>query len=139
MARIDEFDFYTVQEIQKEINDVLKQIGEAHGVNLSLHRIKYDRYGFKGYIEAQTVPEGEHGGDSLNYEQKYALDFTRQCAQYGLDPTHLNALVVINGRTYTLIGLKTRARMHKFVCRDNKKGRLYRFSHLTIKQALNLL
>ena len=139
MARIEEFDVHSVQHIEQEINDILRQVGEAHGINLELSRIRYDRYGFKGYIEAQTIPEDQRGGSFINMNKKYGDEFLRNCNLYGLEPSHLGQTLHIGTRTFTLVGLKSRARIYKFICRETHTDKIYRFNIASIKTALHLV
>jgi hypothetical protein len=138
MAKLEEFDNMTVRNIQNEINIVLMQIGELYGINLELSRIKYNKQGFKGYIEAQTVTGENHGGGRIDNVKRYQDDFLRNHQLYGMEKAHLGQNIVIGGKHYTFAGLKSRATKHKFVCK-NGKGRLFRFNTATIKNAFHLV
>lgn len=138
MARIEEFDFRLVQHVQQEINDVLKQIGEAHGINIELQRMKYDKFGFKGYIEGQTVTEDSQGGNGIDWQKKYRDEFLRNCKLFGFEEKHLGQPVHLESGIYKLIGFQPRAKKYKVIC-ENGKGRAFRFHVNIIKKALGLV
>ena len=93
-----------LQVIRVAINTALREVEEAHGIKLKIgNRISFDKTTFRTKLEASIVNE------KGIVEDRERTDFTKYATMFDLNPEWLDKEIVLNGRTFTITGLNTKA------------------------------
>ena len=89
--------------IRVAINTALREVEEAHGIKLNIGNISFDDTTFRTKLEASIVNE------KGIVEDRERTDFTKYATMFDLNPEWLDKEIVLNGRTFTITGLNTKA------------------------------
>jgi hypothetical protein len=93
-----------LQIIEADIEAALGAIARKHGISLKIGRGKYSNASYGSFgIDIATI------GDNGVVETVEARDFRSMASYYGFQPDDLGRTFFLEGRTFTLTGLKARA------------------------------
>lgn len=109
------FNKSNLADVRSAINTALNDVADHFGITLDIGNISFEGNRFTSKITANIVSED---GVVLTRERS---DFTRYAKNLcGLDPDWLDKSCTIGGDTYTITGLKTKARKNKIMleCSD---------------------
>ena len=98
--------------IRVAINTALREVEEAHGISLQVGNMTV--IGYKDDIPNtgrmfRTQLEGFAINENGVTESKERMDFVAFATSYGLNPEWLDKEVVVEGKTFILTGLNTKA------------------------------
>ena len=100
-----------INKLREDIEAVLSEVGEMHGVHFELGRCRYNRDNAEFKLEVALVDaDGE-------VKSKVSNDFRRMAASAGLSPNDLGRTFVHSGVQYVVTGWNSRARKNKVTLR----------------------
>lgn len=91
------FNKANLQQIRADIATALAAVEKKHGMTLKLGNIKFNDGYFYGKMEATKI-----GGES-----KEATFFKANAKFYGIQPDALGKTITSNGKTFTIVGMKS--------------------------------
>lgn len=109
-------EFY--QLLREKMDPLLKELGGQLGVTFSFGTGTYEPNGSSGSLKlifAANKPDG-------TAVTKEAADFTKYARAYGLEPTDLGKKFSDGRSTFTIIGLRTRAKVNAIITK-NQNGK----------------
>tara|TARA_R100000951_G_scaffold26775_1_gene22766 strand:- start:254 stop:649 length:396 start_codon:yes stop_codon:yes gene_type:complete len=92
-----------LKTIRASLNKAFREVEEAHGIKLNIGNISYENTTFRTTLKASIV--NERG----IVEDRERTDFTKYATMFDLNPEWLDKEIVLNGRTFTITGLNTKA------------------------------
>ena len=92
-----------LKTIRASLNKAFREVEEAHGIKLNIGNISYEDTTFRTTLKASIV--NERG----IVEDRERTDFTKYATMFDLNPEWLDKEIVLNGRTFTITGLNTKA------------------------------
>ena len=92
-----------LKTIRASLNKAFREVEEAHGIKLNIGNISFDDTTFRTKLEASIVNE------KGIVEDRERTDFTKYATMFDLNPEWLDKEIVLNGRTFTITGLNTKA------------------------------
>ena len=113
-----------VEEMFKVNADVLEEMD----VSLRYAGGRYSSAG--GGVIKFDITEKNADGKEINLE---AAAFCQECAMYGLTKEMLGASTEYRGRTWKIVGLKTRSRKYPFIM-ERDDGKRFKFPESTVKR-----
>ena len=92
-----------LKTIRASLDKAFREVEEAHGIKLNIGNISYEDTTFRTTLKASIV--NERG----IVEDRERTDFTKYATMFDLNPERLDKEIVLNGRTFTITGLNTKA------------------------------
>lgn len=126
--KLEKFEKSSLEELRKEINPKLKEIGEKFGISLRLGRISYDAYSFTGKIEAKILISREET------EKIERGEFESLAVFYGLKKEDYGRTFSQNGKIFKIVAIKTRNRKYPIIARNGE--RTYKFDIRSVQLSL---
>lgn len=93
--------------IRADLAAALKQVGDKHGIALSIGNISFTENTFSTKLSAVSGTVGDNDGDVANV--KWRSSFLRSAFKYGLTAADLDRQVTIGSVTYTIAGARPKA------------------------------
>jgi len=129
-TQITTFDRSACREVGTRIDEALAALAADLGIQITRKGGTFTAGNFTLKIEcAVKSADG-------TVETREAVDFKRLAHLYGLKPEHLGMTFRRMGKTYTVIGIKTRARKYPILCRTSD-GKTYKMPEQTVALHLN--
>ena len=110
VEKIESFDKENLKELKKAINNSLGLIGRTFGIEITLGSVSYQKYNFTGKLIANL--ESKDG----ELFTKQAIDYKAFHEDYGLEKEWLGQSFDSRGKTYTVVGLNTKASKYPVIC-----------------------
>ena len=108
-----------VKKLRVEMDEALQAVGEKYGLKLETGNISYNDCGFRAKVTASIIDE-----DGVDKAAKREWDL--YAGQFGLKSEWFGKEFNSQGRTFTVVGIKPRARKMPVVAK-NGDGSLYKF------------
>lgn len=112
-----------LENMRKEIKDALASIAEKYNSEIGDCKIKYNIASTTFIIDFNTK-----GSNGISAEQNL---FNLQCENYGFKPTDYQKPIIIDNKTYYLVGFNPKAR--KNFCVIENCGKRYTCSVETVR------
>ena len=120
MSKQNEISKLLLEKVREELKHVLEPIGEKYGLQLQAGHCTFSPSNFTMKLEGSLVSE-----DGV-VQTKEAEAFKSHADLFGLDPEDLGKQFRSCNDTYTITGLKTRAKKYPVVA-VNERGQSYKF------------
>lgn len=120
-------------EVRADIAAALKQVGDKHGIALSIGHVSYTEDTFSTKLSAVSSNVTDNDGDSENV--KWKSNFLRTAFKYGLKPSDLDKQVTIGCITYTIVGARPKAQ--KPIVLQRPDGSFVAFASAPVVSCLN--
>lgn len=118
-----------IEKIRREIELVLKEVGERNGMEIKISGgIIYYETSFKCGIEG--VKEGA--------ETEIERAFKRNAKYYKMTSGDLGKKFLFRGRTFKILGWKTRNSKYPVVAEEEKSGMKYKFTPEVVSEGLEV-
>jgi hypothetical protein len=124
----------TLQVIQNDVLDALKDVETKHNLKFKFGRGTYDRLGRFANLKLEVSAVGEDG----KVEDQEGLTFKTLAPRYGLKPEHLGAKFIDRGEQFEIIGLVPRRHKNPITVRRIKNDKTYIFPADIVLRALGL-
>lgn len=102
-----------LDQIRKELNDVLARYGASNSIDFKIGKMTYNTDSFSLKLEAFNT---DAGGTA---EQ---MSFEQGCARFGIPREWYGKSIDINGIDYIISGVNTRARKYPISLRNSNTG-----------------
>ena len=102
-----EFNRRDFEAFREDTKNALREVEKKYGLTMELGNIGYSDMEFKFSVTALKIGEQDIDSDQAR--------FNYDCKAFGLKPEDYKAIVVINGKTFELIGFNPNGR--KNVCK----------------------
>lgn len=117
--------------LRSEIDDALKGIEQAYGIDINIGSIRFDGISFRGKLEAHV----SNTEDGNSFEK---VEFDKYCRMYGLTENDYEADVKLTGSpkfgtTGKIVGFKPRSTKYPVLVRTNK-GHLVKWTTSILQQ-----
>tara|TARA_R110000823_G_C15772361_1_gene484185 strand:- start:370 stop:792 length:423 start_codon:yes stop_codon:yes gene_type:complete len=115
VEKIEQFNKENLTELRQAINNSLNLIGRTFGIQIELGNVSFQDYNFTGKIQANLEPKN---GELFT---KQAIDYKAFHTRFGLEKEWLGKSFQRHGKTYTVIGLNTKAPKYPVICSNSGK------------------
>ena len=120
-----------IESIIKEIEEAAKKIGESHGLEIrTAGGYHYTTNNFRFQIEAAVV------NDEGVAETREVEDFKHLAFRFGFQPDDLHKELIIQGRTFRIVGLKPRNFKYPIICEELGTLKQYKLGADQVKEGL---
>lgn len=113
-----------VRELRKELDDLLKDFGDDHGLKLSIGNIQFDDTGFKTKLD---VREGSSD------EEVQRKEWEKYCILFGLNSNDFRKKVFFQGQEFELIGFNTRAHKFPIIGKEVSSGKTFKLPRTAVR------
>jgi len=103
MSKITEFNKQTCGELGKAMEQALKAVEDAYGVNISAHGGSYGDGVFTAKFQVVLVSESGR----TSKEEAERAEFKRDAQDCGLKPADLDKVITVDGEKYQIVGMST--------------------------------
>tara|TARA_X000001388_G_C2213035_1_gene115946 strand:+ start:381 stop:803 length:423 start_codon:yes stop_codon:yes gene_type:complete len=110
VEKIETFNKQNLEQLRKAINNSLGLIGRTFGIEITLGSVSYQKHNFTGKLIANL--ESKDG----ELFTKQAIDYKAFHEDYGLEKEWLGQSFDSRGKTYTVVGLNTKASKYPVIC-----------------------
>lgn len=118
---INQFNSANLKAIREDIDSALAEVEQKYGITLKLKGISYDSTTFTSKVEA-TIGTGL---DAYKNEWSSAIN-TGYGTLYNLSLDDFGQKLSLDGKEYTLVGIRTKARTKPFLIMD-ENGKTFIF------------
>lgn len=118
-----------VKQLRNEMDKVLAELGEKHGLGIKVGNISFDDRGFTAKVEAIEAdnPQDQESIDRARFERDVK-------AVYGLEKDDFHREFNYNGTTFKIVGVKPRSTKYP-VIGENANGTRYKFILRAVKNS----
>jgi hypothetical protein len=121
-----------VNEVRAKVESALSDIGNDLGINFKLGVVRFDANGFRTQLRGSEVRDGV-------VQTPERVAFIEQAAFYGLSADDIDATFDWEGKTYQIVGLRTRGNVKRRIVTEGlEDGRTYHFSASGVIKAMRV-
>lgn len=128
--KIINFDRATARRLQRRVDEALFPLAEEFGISITTKGGKFSSASLVQRIEFATVGEGGVVND------RDAESFKRSAIRYGLEADDLGREFFYSGKTYRVVGLRTKSRKYPVIAENVVDGRKTKFPADAVKSLL---
>ena len=118
----------TVRIMREEIKQALAGVCTKYGLDITKANARFTDIDVKFTLQ--------FSGTNASGESAEAINFKTYADLYDMDPEWLEQLMTINGKQFTLKGMKTRRSKYQFIGAD-LTGKMFKFTRAQIYEGFN--
>lgn len=135
MSKITHFSKPLVQNLRIELNTLLAEFANKHGITASLGNARFTPSNVNWKFTLVSPGAGTSDGSTPTGDI-YALNFLNKCHLYGMKKDDLNKTILLRGKLNKIVGLNPRSYKYPIIC-ENRNGTRYIYSDTEVLNALN--
>ncbi len=112
-----------IDDVQRDIEAAINAVCEKHGVTAKFGNIRYSSATYTSKMEVYATSNGDAD----------KIEFNRYAMRFGLKNEAYRSTFTSNGETFTVVGIKPRAKQYPIIA-ENTKGKRYKFDTSVIDQ-----
>jgi len=129
--KVTRIDRRTAKMLSHELEKAATIIAEKYGLKVSKKSGSFDEMRHTARVEFSV-------GENADGKSSNQVDFDKYCSWYGLKPEHFGQKIALDGDTYTISGVRTKATKNTICIERVTDGKTFVVSEKVVQRILGI-